>query len=98
MYFQHLQNVFSTLAKCIFKIVRRHSLPTLSLPRLGSMSPIKQSHFIFDKKKEEREEGIVEREEEERAGSFFVGLDQQQPGDESSNCSTPTMMEPRARV
>merc|ERR1719264_838563 len=33
-------------------VTRRHSLPTLSLPRLGSVSPVKQSHFTFDKKKE----------------------------------------------
>ena len=71
------------------KNCRRHSLPTLSLPRLGSVSPVKQSHFTFDKKKEEM---VVEK-EEERVG----GLEQEQEGEESSNCSTPTMMEPRVR-
>ena len=71
---------------------RRHSLPTLSLPRLGSLSPVKQSHFTFDKKKEVEKvvEKGVEKEEE-----VVGGLDQE--GEESSNCSTPTMMEPRAR-
>ena len=74
----------------ILNIPRRHSLPTLSLPRLGSTSPVKQAHFIMDNKK--KEEKMVE--EEERVDSV------DQEGEESSNCSTPTMMEPRtmARV
>ena len=74
----------------ILNIPRRHSLPTLSLPRLGSTSPVKQAHFIMDNKK--KEEKMVEK--EERVDSV------DQEGEESSNCSTPTMMEPRtmARV
>ena len=61
------------------------------------MSPVKQSHFTFDKKKEvekvvEEEKGVVGGLEEDVVG----GLDQE--GEESSCCSTPTMMEPRARV
>ena len=62
------------------------------MPRLGSLSPVKQSHFTFDKKKEV--EKVVEK-EVEKEEEVVGGLDQE--GEESSNCSTPTMMEPRAR-
>ena len=75
-----------------FLISRRHSLPSLSLPRLGSVSPVKPLNFTTMGKKKEKEEEKVEKEELKEAGCCS---DQ---GEQSSNCSTPTMMEPRARV
>ena len=78
-----------------FLISRRHSLPSLSLPRLGSVSPVKPLNFTALGKKTEKEEEKVEKEELKEAGCCSGSLDQ---GEESSNCSTPTMMEPRARV
>ena len=75
-----------------FLISRRHSLPSLSLPRLGSVSPVKPFNFTTLGKKTEKEQEKVELKE---AGCCSGSLD---PGEESSNCSTPTMMEPRARV
>ena len=62
------------------------------MPRLGSVSPVKHSHFTFDKKKEV--EKVAEK-EVEKVEEVVGGFDQE--GEESSNCSTPTMMEPRAR-
>ena len=78
-----------------FLISRRHSLPSLSLPRLGSVSPVKPLNFTTMGKKKEKEEEKVEKEELKEAVCCSGSLDQ---GEESSNCSTPTMMEPRARV
>ena len=75
-----------------FLISRRHSLPSLSLPRLGSVSPVKPLNFTTLVKKTEKEQEKVDLKE---AGCCSGSLDQ---GEESSNCSTPTMMEPRARV
>merc|ERR550532_914227 len=63
-------------------VTRRHSLPTLSLPRLGSVSPVKHSHFTFDKKKEV--EKVAEKEVEKVEEEVVGGLDQE--GEESSNC------------
>jgi len=74
---------------------RRHSLPSLSLPRLGSVSPVKPLNFTTLVKKTEKEQEKVEKEELKEAGCCSGSLDQ---GEESSNCSTPTMMEPRARI
>ena len=81
-----------------FLISRRHSLPSLSLPRLGSVSPVKPLHFTalpLGKKTEKEQEKVEKEEVLKEAGCCSGSLDQ---GEESSNCSTPTMMEPRARV
>merc|ERR1712223_2133634 len=51
---------------------RRHSLPSLSLPRLGSVSPVKPLNFTTLGKKKEKEEKVELKE----AGCCSGSLDQ----------------------